>query len=199
MYPQIVSACLRSYIHSCGRVTSTLSGSGTQMSRTCHYEKYGAVFIIGIGCKLSDGEKHDGRPGYDDILQKGWMVFRAWQMVTFIMDTGCSAALSYHPWVSVPDKEALQRQLKQGKTTGTLFISIDEWHCPFYRWWYRAITSLYVLFKKKLISAKFKPVSGWKICVRNVRNTIFTWFNTQIQIEKADFMISAFSVICSKK
>lgn len=29
--------------------------------------KYGAVFIIGIGCKLSNGEKHDGRaPDYDD-------------------------------------------------------------------------------------------------------------------------------------
>ncbi|MCC8198650.1 MAG: aspartate--ammonia ligase [Tannerellaceae bacterium] len=28
---------------------------------------YGAVFIIGIGCKLSNGEKHDGRaPDYDD-------------------------------------------------------------------------------------------------------------------------------------
>lgn len=29
--------------------------------------KYGAVFVIGIGGKLSDGEKHDGRaPDYDD-------------------------------------------------------------------------------------------------------------------------------------
>jgi len=30
-------------------------------------EKYGAIFIIGIGGKLSNGEKHDGRaPDYDD-------------------------------------------------------------------------------------------------------------------------------------
>ena len=30
-------------------------------------KKHGAVFIIGIGCELSDGEKHDGRaPDYDD-------------------------------------------------------------------------------------------------------------------------------------
>lgn len=30
-------------------------------------KKYGAVFIIGIGCKLSNGEKHDRRaPDYDD-------------------------------------------------------------------------------------------------------------------------------------
>lgn len=30
-------------------------------------KKYGAVFIIGIGCKLGDGKEHDGRaPDYDD-------------------------------------------------------------------------------------------------------------------------------------
>lgn len=30
-------------------------------------EAYGAVFVIGIGCELSNGEKHDGRaPDYDD-------------------------------------------------------------------------------------------------------------------------------------
>lgn len=30
-------------------------------------KEYGAVFIIGIGCTLSNGEKHDGRaPDYDD-------------------------------------------------------------------------------------------------------------------------------------
>lgn len=30
-------------------------------------QKYGAVFVIGIGGKLSDGKKHDGRaPDYDD-------------------------------------------------------------------------------------------------------------------------------------
>ena len=35
-------------------------------------KKYGAVFIIGIGCKLSDGEKHDGRaPDYDDYTTEG--------------------------------------------------------------------------------------------------------------------------------
>ncbi|WP_264433409.1 aspartate--ammonia ligase [Flavobacterium agricola] len=34
-------------------------------------EKYGAVFIIGIGCKLSTGEQHDGRAAdYDDWSTK---------------------------------------------------------------------------------------------------------------------------------
>lgn len=35
-------------------------------------EKYKAVFVIGIGCKLGDGKKHDGRaPDYDDYTSKG--------------------------------------------------------------------------------------------------------------------------------
>ena len=35
-------------------------------------QEYGAVFIIGIGCKLGDGKKHDGRaPDYDDYTTPG--------------------------------------------------------------------------------------------------------------------------------
>ncbi len=35
-------------------------------------EKFGAVFIIGIGCPLGDGKKHDGRaPDYDDYTTEG--------------------------------------------------------------------------------------------------------------------------------
>ncbi|KAA6348931.1 Aspartate--ammonia ligase [termite gut metagenome] len=35
-------------------------------------KEYGAVFIIGIGCKLGDGKKHDGRaPDYDDYTTPG--------------------------------------------------------------------------------------------------------------------------------
>lgn len=35
-------------------------------------KKHGAVFIIGIGCKLGDGKKHDGRaPDYDDYTTPG--------------------------------------------------------------------------------------------------------------------------------
>ncbi len=39
-------------------------------NRIC--EQYGAVFIIGIGCELSDGTRHDGRaPDYDDWTTEG--------------------------------------------------------------------------------------------------------------------------------
>ena len=35
-------------------------------------EKFGAVFVVGIGCKLGDGKKHDGRaPDYDDYTTEG--------------------------------------------------------------------------------------------------------------------------------
>lgn len=35
-------------------------------------KKYKAVFIVGIGCKLGDGKKHDGRaPDYDDYTTPG--------------------------------------------------------------------------------------------------------------------------------
>ncbi len=35
-------------------------------------KEYGAVFVIGIGCRLSDGKKHDGRaPDYDDYTTPG--------------------------------------------------------------------------------------------------------------------------------
>jgi aspartate--ammonia ligase len=35
-------------------------------------KKFGAVFIVGIGCKLGDGKKHDGRaPDYDDYTTPG--------------------------------------------------------------------------------------------------------------------------------
>ena len=59
-------------------------------------EKYGAIFIIGIGGKLANGEKHDGRaPDYDD-----WST---------IGENGPSMGIRV-------DKESLLRQLKiEGK------------------------------------------------------------------------------------
>lgn len=81
-------------------------------------KKYGAVFIIGIGGKLGDGEKHDGRaPDYDD-----W---------TTIGENGMPGLngdiLLWNPVLEIPfevssmgirvDKTALVRQLElEGKT-----------------------------------------------------------------------------------
>ena len=76
-------------------------------------KKYGAVFIIGIGQKLSNGEKHDGRaPDYDD-----------WSTIAENGKTGLNGdILIWYPVLQRSfelssmgirvDKEALLRQLK---------------------------------------------------------------------------------------
>ena len=80
-------------------------------------KKYGAVFIIGIGGKLSDGKKHDGRaPEYDD-----------WSTVAEVGRAGLNGdILIWYPVLERSfelssmgirvDQEALLRQLKlEGK------------------------------------------------------------------------------------
>ena len=76
-------------------------------------EKYGAVFVIGIGGRLSNGEKHDGRaPDYDDwstIAEDGRMGLNGDILIWYPV-LGRSFELS-SMGIRV-DKEALLRQLK---------------------------------------------------------------------------------------
>ena len=80
-------------------------------------EAYGAVFIIGIGAKLSNGEKHDGRaPDYDDwstVAENGQMGLNGDILIWYPV-LGRSFELS-SMGIRV-DKESLLRQLKiEGK------------------------------------------------------------------------------------
>ena len=80
-------------------------------------EKYGAVFVIGIGGKLSDGKKHDGRaPDYDDwstIAENGKAGLNGDILIWYPV-LGRSFELS-SMGIRV-DKESLLRQLKlEGK------------------------------------------------------------------------------------
>ena len=80
-------------------------------------QKYGAVFIIGIGCKLSNGEVHDNRaPDYDDWStpnESGFLGLNGDLLVWYPL-LGRSIELS-SMGIRV-DKEALLRQLAlQGK------------------------------------------------------------------------------------
>ena len=74
--------------------------------------EYGAVFIIGIGCKLSNGEKHDGRsPDYDDwstVAEDGRMGLNGDLLV---WDSVLGRALELSSMGIRVDKEALLRQL----------------------------------------------------------------------------------------
>jgi len=80
-------------------------------------EKYGAVFIIGIGGKLSNGEKHDGRaPDYDDWTTEGdeGLLGLNGDILIWYPVLGRSFELS-SMGIRV-DKESLLRQLKiEGK------------------------------------------------------------------------------------
>ena len=76
-------------------------------------EKYGAVFVIGIGGKLSNGEKHDGRaPDYDDwstVAENGLEGLNGDILIWYPV-LGRSFELS-SMGIRV-DKESLLRQLK---------------------------------------------------------------------------------------
>lgn len=75
-------------------------------------EKFGAIFIIGIGSQLSDGKKHDGRaPDYDDwssVNSDGFQGLNG-DIILWNEVLGCAFELS-SMGIRV-DKEALIRQL----------------------------------------------------------------------------------------
>ena len=76
-------------------------------------KEYGAVFIIGIGCQLSNGQKHDGRaPDYDDwstVAENGQVGLNGDLLV---WDDVLNRSLELSSMGIRVDKEALLRQLK---------------------------------------------------------------------------------------
>jgi aspartate--ammonia ligase len=76
-------------------------------------EKYGAVFIIGIGGKLSNGEKHDGRaPDYDDWSTEGENGFAGLNGDILIWYPVLARSFELSSMGIRVDKESLLRQLK---------------------------------------------------------------------------------------
>ena len=77
-------------------------------------KKYGAVFIIGIGCKLSDGKKHDGRaPDYDDYTSKGLNDLPGLNGDLLLWDHILQRSIELSSMGIRVDKEALLRHLKE--------------------------------------------------------------------------------------
>ncbi len=78
-------------------------------------KEYGAVFIIGIGSELSNGQKHDNRaPDYDDystISEQTGLAGLNGDLLIWYPVLGCSIELS-SMGIRV-DREALERQLEQ--------------------------------------------------------------------------------------
>ena len=80
-------------------------------------EKYGAVFIIGIGGKLSNGEKHDGRaPDYDDWSTMGENGLKGLNGDILIWYPVLGRSFELSSMGIRVDRESLLRQLKiEGK------------------------------------------------------------------------------------
>lgn len=83
-------------------------------------QKYGAVFIIGIGCKLGDGKKHDGRaPDYDDYTTKGLNDLPGLNGDLMLWDDVLQRSIELSSMGIRVDKEALLRPGKRRKTRAT--------------------------------------------------------------------------------
>lgn len=76
-------------------------------------KKYGAVFIMGIGGELSNGEKHDGRaPDYDDWTTPNSLGFKGLNGDIMVWNPVLGQALELSSMGIRVNKEALLRQLK---------------------------------------------------------------------------------------
>ena len=76
-------------------------------------KKYGAVFIMGIGCELSNGEKHDGRaPDYDDWSTPNADGFNGLNGDILIWYPVLGRSIELSSMGIRVDKEALLRQLE---------------------------------------------------------------------------------------
>lgn len=117
MYPQI-KPCLPApselhFVHAeeLRRLYPELSPKEREHAIT---KKHRAVFIIGIGCKLSDGKKHDGRaPDYDDYSTTGLNGLPGLNGDLLLWDDTLERSIELSSMGIRVDKTALLRQLKE--------------------------------------------------------------------------------------
>lgn len=80
-------------------------------------EKYGAIFIIGIGATMADGKKHDGRaPDYDDWITPNENGYKGLNGDIILFHPILKQAFEISSMGIRVNKESLQEQLK---ATGT--------------------------------------------------------------------------------
>lgn len=84
-------------------------------------KEYGAIFIIGIGGKLSSGKEHDSRaPDYDDYSSESEQEFKGLNGDIIVWDEVLQRSLELSSMGIRVDKEALLRQLKETKQESRL-------------------------------------------------------------------------------
>jgi aspartate--ammonia ligase len=114
MYPQI-KPCLPDKIHfihaeELRRLYPNLEPKEREEAIT---KKYSAVFVIGIGCKLGDGKRHDGRaPDYDDYTTPGLNDLPGLNGDLLLWDEVLQRPIELSSMGIRVNKEALLKQLK---------------------------------------------------------------------------------------
>lgn len=115
MYPQI-KPCLPEklhFIHS-QELLELYPALEPKAREDAIVKKHGAVFIIGIGCKLSNGEKHDGRaPDYDDYTSEGAGGLPGLNGDFLVWNEVIQRSVELSSMGIRVDKEALLKQLKE--------------------------------------------------------------------------------------
>ena len=100
------------FIHA-EELLATYPGMDTKERENAIAKAYGAVFIIGIGGRLSNGEKHDGRaPDYDDWSTVAEDGRRGLNGDILIWDPVLERSVELSSMGIRVDKESLLRQLK---------------------------------------------------------------------------------------
>ena len=115
MYPQI-KPCLPEKLHFIHseellQLYPDMAPKGREDAIT---KKYGAVFIVGIGCKLSNGKKHDGRaPDYDDYTSEGMNGLPGLNGDILVWNNVLQRAVELSSMGIRVNKDALLKQLKE--------------------------------------------------------------------------------------
>lgn len=114
MYPQI-KPCLPANLHfiHAEELRALYPDKTPKEREDAITRKYGAVFIIGIGCELSDGKKHDGRaPDYDDYTSEGLNGLPGLNGDLLLWNDVLKRSIELSSMGIRVDKNALLRQLK---------------------------------------------------------------------------------------
>ena len=120
-------------------------------------KEYGAVFLIGIGGKLSDGKPHDGRaPDYDDWTTESENGYKGLNGDILVWNSELGKAFELSSMGIRVDESALRLQV--GLTGDEDRLKMD-WHQDLLNgklpltigWWYRSISSSMLLLHKKHI------------------------------------------------
>ncbi len=165
-------------LYPCGRTPADVSQSRTEMPGACHRQKVRSRIHHRIGCKLSDGKKHDGRaPDYDDYTTPGLNGLPGLNGDLLLWDDVLQRSVELSSMGIRVDKEALQRQLKQEGEEKRLELYFHKRlmgdALPLSIGGGIGQSRLCMFYLRKAHIERYKPASGLKTCARNARRTTY--------------------------